>query len=179
MQPLSPDASRLAERPSAQHYLFTFGVLLAVWLLLVGTTRQDELVAGILAAGLVTAIAGPRLGIFTGIRLTVAAPFHLLAYLGYFLVALARANLDVARRVVSPSLPIRPGVVLVRTGLESRLGRLMLANSITLTPGTLTVDVQGDTLLIHWIDCPPGLDIEGTTKAIVGSFERHLSGFLK
>jgi len=179
MEPLSPDASPLRERPSAQHYLFTFAVLLAVWLLLVGTTRRDELVAGVVAALLVTAVAGPRLGIFTGIRLTLAAPFHLLAYLGSFAVALVRANLDVARRVVSPSLPIRPGVVAVRTGLKSRLGRLVLANSITLTPGTLTVDIQGDTLLIHWIDCPPGLDIEGATGAIVGSFERHLSGFLK
>jgi multicomponent Na+:H+ antiporter subunit E len=81
--------------------------------------------------------------------------------------------------VLAPSLPIRPGVVRVRTGLQSHLGRLILANSITLTPGTLSVDVLGDTILIHWIDCPPEVDIEQATQAIVGSFERHISGFLK
>ena len=59
------------------------------------------------------------------------------------------------------------------------LGRLILANSITLTPGTLSVDILGDTILIHWIDCPPGVDIEQATAAIVGSFEHHISGFLK
>ena len=48
------------------------------------------------------------------------------------------ANLDLARRVLTPSLPIRPAMVLVSTSLRSDLGRLVLANSITLTPGTLT-----------------------------------------
>jgi multicomponent Na+:H+ antiporter subunit E len=41
------------------------------------------------------------------------------------------------------------------------------------------VDVQGDTILVHWIDCPPGVDIDAATRAIVGSFDRHISGFLK
>jgi multicomponent Na+:H+ antiporter subunit E len=67
----------------------------------------------------------------------------------------------------------------VRTGLESSLGRLLLANSITLTPGTLTVNVRDDRILVHWIDCPPGSDIESATRAIAESFERHMSGFVK
>jgi multicomponent Na+:H+ antiporter subunit E len=70
-------------------------------------------------------------------------------------------------------------VVAVHTDLQSDLGRLILANSITLTPGTLSVDILGDIILIHWIDCPPGIDMEQATQAIVGSFERHISGFLK
>jgi multicomponent Na+:H+ antiporter subunit E len=179
MEPRSPDARPLQERPSAQHYLFVFGVLIAIWLLLVGTLHEQEVIAGVIAAFLVTLVAGPKLGIFTGIRFSLLAPVHLVLYLAYFLVALVRANLDVAWRVLSPSLPIRPGVVAVRTGLQSDLGRLILANSITLTPGTLSVDVQRDTILVHWIDCPPGVDVEQATCAIVGSFERHISGFLK
>ena len=55
----------------------------------------------------------------------------------------------------------------------------MLANSITLTPGTLTVDVEGDALLVHWIDCPPGTDIATATQTIASGFERHLRGFLQ
>ena len=50
-------------------------------------------------------------------------------------------------------------MVRITTSLRSDLGRLVLANSITLTPGTLSVDIDGETLLVHWIDCPPGTDI--------------------
>lgn len=179
MEPRSPDARALRDRPSLPQYLFIFAVLMAIWLLLVGTLHEQEVIAGVIAAFLVTLVAGPRLTIFTGVRFSLLAPVHLVRYLAYFLVALVRANLDVAWRVLSPSLPIRPGVVSVRTGLQSDLGRLILANSITLTPGTLSVDVQGDTILVHWIDCPPGVDVERATRTIVGSFERHISGFLK
>ena len=87
--------------------------------------------------------------------------------------------MDVARRVLSPSLPLRPALVEVRTELHSSLGRLILANSITLTPGTLSVDVREEYLLIHWIDAPPEIDIEGATRKITSRFERHLKGFLK
>jgi multicomponent Na+:H+ antiporter subunit E len=84
-----------------------------------------------------------------------------------------------ARCVLSPSLPIRPGVVEVKTELKSSLGRLILANSITLTPGTLTVDLQGDSILIHWVDIPPGSDIESATRHVTSKFEQHLAGFVK
>jgi len=154
-------------------------VLFLLWVLLAGTLRQDELIAGGVVAVLVTLIAGPRLAILGGVRLSPLAPVHLIRYLGVFFAALLRANLDVARRVLSPSLPIRPGVVEVQTRLRSSLGRMLLANSITLTPGTLTIDVLGDRLLVHWIDCSPGTDLAAATAAISESFERHIRGFLK
>jgi multicomponent Na+:H+ antiporter subunit E len=179
MEPRSPNARPVRERPSVQQYLFSFVVLLGVWLLLVGTLQEQEVIAGVVAAALATLVAGPKLFVFSGIRVSPAALLHFIQYLVYFAVALVRANLDVARRVLTPSLPIRPGVVAVRTELTSELGRLILANSITLTPGTLSVDVQGDRILVHWIDCPPGVDVEQATSAIVGSFERHIRGFLK
>lgn len=166
-------------RPSLAHYLFSFAVLFLLWILLAGTLRQDELVAGALAAVVVTLIAGPRLAILSGVRLSPLAPIHLVSYLATFFVALVRSNLDVARRVLSPSLPIRPGVVEVQTKLQSPLGRMLLANSITLTPGTLSIDIIGDRLLVHWIDCPPGTDLGRATRAISESFERHISGFLR
>jgi multicomponent Na+:H+ antiporter subunit E len=166
-------------RPSIAHYLFSFAVLLLLWVLLAGTLRQDELVAGGAAALLVTLIAGPRLAILSGVRLTPLAPVHLVLYLWTFFIALIRSNFDVAWRVLTPSLPIRPGVVEVETRLQSPLGRMLLANSITLTPGTLTIDIIGDRLLVHWIYCPPGTDLARATRAISESFERHISGFLR
>lgn len=165
--------------PGVAHYLFSVAVLMLLWVLLAGSLRPDELAAGAAAAVLVTLAAGPRLAVLGGVRLSLLAPVHLLLYLLVFFVALVRANLDVARRVLAPSLPIRPAVVEVETRLESALGRMLLANSITLTPGTLTVDVRDERLLVHWIDCSPGADLARATQAISESFERHIRGFLK
>jgi multicomponent Na+:H+ antiporter subunit E len=124
-----------------------------LWLLLTGSLRQDEVVAALVAGALVTAVSARRLSIMAGVRLEPKAGVSLAAYLGAFFPALVRANIDVARRVLSPSLPINPAVVEARTELESSLGKLLLANSITLTPGTLSVDVQGDRI-------PPGSEEE-------------------
>ncbi|HEC81781.1 MAG TPA: cation:proton antiporter [Thermoplasmatales archaeon] len=76
-----------------------------------------------------------------------------LAYIvGPFFIAMAKANLDVAYRVITGK--IRPGIVKISPGLKTDLGITLLANSITLTPGTLTVDINNETndLYIHWIN---------------------------
>jgi len=76
-----------------------------------------------------------------------------LVYLiGPFFISMARANLDVAYRVITGR--INPGIVKIDPKLKTDLGVTMLANSITLTPGTLSVDVDEDKnqLYIHWIN---------------------------
>jgi multicomponent Na+:H+ antiporter subunit E len=70
-------------------------------------------------------------------------------------------------------LPIRPGIVKVRTKLKTDMARTFLANSITLTPGTLTVDCVGDHLYIHWINIVSE-DPQEETEIIVRKFERLL-----
>ena len=162
-----------------QQFTFSFVFAFAFWLLLVGSLNRQELVAGLLVAGAVAALTLGRPPMFAGLRLHPLAPFYFTVYLGVLLLALIRANLDMARRVVSPSLPIRPAMVRINTSLRSDLGRLVLANSITLTPGTLTVDVEDDALLVHWIDNPPDADTAAATQAIAGHFERYLRGFLQ
>jgi multicomponent Na+:H+ antiporter subunit E len=160
-------------------YLLGFCSSLLTWVLLTGSLATDEVVLGMVVSLVVILAAGQRLALLSGLRLTPLAPLHLLRYLGYFFGQLALSNLDVARRVISPTLPIHPELVEVRTGLRSDLGRMLLANSITLTPGTLTVEAEGDRLLIHWIDSTPGSDLESATRAIAAGFEKHISGFLK
>ena len=75
-----------------------------------------------------------------------------LAYIGPFFIAMAKANLDVAYRVITGK--IRPGIVKISPNLKTDLGIAMLANSITLTPGTLSVDVdeKNNDLYVHWIN---------------------------
>jgi len=80
-------------------------------------------------------------------------PFHLLPrlflYAPWLVWEVVKANLDVAKRVLRPDLPIHPMLIKVKAGQKSDLGRVIYANSITLTPGTVSVDVDGETITVH------------------------------
>lgn len=98
-----------------------------------------------------------------------------LYYILLFMWLCLKANLDVAYRVLHPKLPINPGIVKVKTNLKSPIARVALANSITLTPGTLSIDITDDGYLyIHWIYVISD-DVEVATENIVSQFERILS----
>jgi len=90
-----------------------------------------------------------------------------------FLYELVLANLSVARIVLSPSLPIRPGIIAYETKLESDLAITSLANMITLTPGTLTLDVSEDRrfLYIHTLNIQDPAEV---AESIRYAFERIL-----
>ena len=162
-----------------QRYITGFAVTFLVWLALAGALDGQEALAGLFVAALIPLLAWRQLALFDALRPGLWLPWHLLRYLAVFLLTLVRANLDMARRVLSPRLPINPDTVEVRTALTSDLGRLLLANSITLTPGTLTVDVEADRLRVHWIDVSPGADIDSATRAIAERLERPLRSFLR
>ena len=96
-------------------------------------------------------------------------------YIPVFIWEYLKANLDGAYRVVHPDLPIRPGIVKVKTTLKSETGLTLLANSLTLKPGTMTVDIDQEHgfLYVHWMDVKSE-DIDQATELIVGKFERIL-----
>jgi len=105
--------------------------------------------------------------------ITLKKVAYTLAYIGYMLVAIAQSTMDVARRIVRKEIPLNPGIVKVKTHLQSKAGRMILANSITLTPGTLSVDVKDDYYYIHWIDITT-TDVEEASQNIVAGFEKYL-----
>lgn len=144
-----------------------------VWCLLSWPPTALQLAAGI-AASLVAAAVMGRMFIVRHHLLShpgriLTFIFH---YLPVFTWELIKANFDVAYRVLHPGLPINPGIVKMKTALRSDMGLTFLANSITLTPGTLTVDVDREQgiLYIHWISVR-GRDVESATSAIGGRFE--------
>ena len=104
--------------------------------------------------------------------------FWALLYVPVLFLHVVRANLDVAYRVLHPALPIRPGIVRAHTSLESPAGRVLLANSITLTPGTLSVDLVGDVLYIHRINVPEG-DADAATERSLAHFETFIRRILE
>lgn len=144
-----------------------------LWLTLTSPPQGDELLMGGLVALILALLPLPGTGIWGEIILFPKRILYALMYVPVFLWAVVKSNFDVALRVLAPTLPINPGLVRVKTKLKSRMGRLILASSITLTPGTITVDMEGDELVIHWIN-RTSTDMEKVTKEIVGGFEGWL-----
>jgi multicomponent Na+:H+ antiporter subunit E len=104
--------------------------------------------------------------------------FWFLIYLIVFIWECIKANIDVAYRVLHPAMPIRPGIVKVRTELKSDLARMLLANSITMTPGTISVDIIENDLYIHWIYVRSE-DPEVYTPMITGAFEKYIKRIIE
>ena len=150
-----------------------FLISFAVWLLLTGSLDVQNCVAGIIIAVLCTVFIGHMFFENTHKMFNPRRIIWFLYYIPVFFLHMVRANLDVAYRVIHMDVPIRPGIVKVKTTMKSDLGLTFLANSITLTPGTLTVDIIGSDLYIHWIYVKTD-DPEEQTALIVRRFENIL-----
>ena len=114
-----------------------------------------------------------KCNLYSEMKLTPKALFYTFYYILVFLVELVKSNIDVTRRVLSPGLQINPGIVKVETKLKSKVARLILADSITLTPGTFTIEINDKALYIHWIDVQEQ-GVSEATEAIVRKFEKIL-----
>ncbi|MCK5536524.1 MAG: Na+/H+ antiporter subunit E [Bacteroidales bacterium] len=151
-------------------YLLTSFVLFIIWLAMTSTLAIQEVVTGLIVSMIIAVFSYKH---FTEKGLSRFKPIkvvYMIQYLFVFLWELIKANLDVAVRVINPHLPINPGIVSIKTELKSSTAKMILANSITLTPGTLSVDLIDDTLYVHWLvitESDPAL----RTKAISGQFE--------
>lgn len=150
-----------------------FLILLGIWILLTWSVAWQEILVGVFVALIGELLIGDifpigAVKIFNPVRL-----FWMGIYGIVFLAYVIKANFDVAYRVLNIYLPIRPGIVKVKTRLKCDMARTFLANSITLTPGTLTVDLIDDNLYVHWINITSD-DPEKETEIIVSRFEKLL-----
>ena len=85
-------------------------------------------------------------------KLLIQRSGYFLLYLGNLLIEIVRANVSVCHFVLSDRDEIHPVMVSFHTTLKSSLARVILTNSITLTPGTITVSLQGDEVIVHCLD---------------------------
>jgi multicomponent Na+:H+ antiporter subunit E len=148
-------------------------VLFVVWMVANSTLAVEVAILGAVITLALAYVFTSSSDAWRRIRWTPAGFYHFLAYSGTFLVELVKANIAMMRVVYAPRIDIHPGVVKIRTRLESPIGRLALANTIALTPGSLVLDIQGETLYIHWLDVQT-TDIDKATEALAGPFETHL-----
>ena len=96
-----------------------------------------------------------------------------LRFIPVFIKALVQANIDVAKIVLSPKLPTNTGIVKLHTSLERDYDKLLLANAITLTPGTITLDLDGEDLYVHVLNLKT-LDRAVLQKEIIDDWEKYI-----
>ena len=169
-----------------------FVLAFVIWILLTwpfvdGKIDIQVVIAGLIASVIVAVMfhtrfrrgefAPAKAGVLPKEHLVFISPvriFWLLVYIPVFFYYVFKANLDVVYRALHPKMPIKPGIVKIKTTLKTEFGITALANSITLTPGTLTVDLTDDGILyIHWINVKSD-DIEKATRHIAQRFEWFL-----
>ena len=145
--------------------------MLLCWPVVDGKLDIQVTVAGLIASALVAVLFHEMLPREHHVFISPVRFFWLLVYLPVYSYYVIMANFDVVYRALHPKMPINPGIVKIKTNLKTDSAITALANSITLTPGTMTVDVTDDGFLyIHWINVKSE-DVEEATRIISQQFE--------
>lgn len=131
-------------------FLLIVAILLGFWFLMSPSFHLANVVVGVGCCLGITYFWSPDL-FREGqpMRFSPTQLFQLIVYMLHLVKNIVIANIHVAIIVLSPKLPISPGFILVKTKLQKDLSRTLYANSITLTPGTITVNLNKDRLLVH------------------------------
>ena len=159
-------------------YFTLFILSLIFWLLLTFEFTVPNIIVGAVAS-IICALFFGRVFITNVYKLLEPKRyFWFIIYLFIFIWECLKANIDVAYRVLHPAMPIRPGIVKVKTTLKSDMAKMLLANSITMTPGTISVDIIDDCLYIHWIYISSE-DPEVYTGIITGAFEKYIKRIIE
>ena len=143
-------------------------VLFCIWLLLSGQYNVFVISLGIISVLVVLYIIS-RMDLIDReghpIHLTLGA----ITYLPWLIKEIIKANIDVVKRILSPSLNITPTLLRVKVSQTSDLGQVIYANSITLTPGTISVDVANGEILVH------ALSFEGAETLTEGEMDHRVT----
>lgn len=136
-------------------------LLFLMWMILTANLEIANILIG-LGVSFVISVLYSKM--FVHERVEMINPYYFGVYLLILIKNLIISNIQIALRTLSPDMKLSPRVVEVKTTLKSDWKKLLLANSITLTPGTLTLDIKDDTLFIHVIEFRDGDDKEKITE---------------
>jgi multicomponent Na+:H+ antiporter subunit E len=142
-----------------KHLLSLFLVSIILWWLLSGDPSPLLLGLGVVSAALVVFIAH-RMDVIDHEGHPVHLSWRLLCYLPWLVRETVKANIAVARLILHPRMPISPQVMTVIAGQSDDLGRTIYANSITLTPGTVSMSIDGEHILVHAISDAAAADLQ-------------------
>ena len=141
--------------------LFWSVLLFFMWLILTGNLQMANIFVGV---GVSFAISLLYTKLFPKEKFETINPYWLAVYILVLIKQLIISNIKIAIRILSPDMKLSPAIVGVKTELKSDWKKLLLANSITLTPGTLTLDVKEDMLYLHVIEFREDSNKEDITK---------------
>jgi len=153
--------------------ILQFVVLFAFWLLLSGRYQAKYIIIGAISAALVTFLTNDlfyfalQRNELPGIkaRQVLLQIWRFILYLPWLLLQIILANVQVAYLVLHPRMPIEPGLLLFRTKMRKGIAQVTLANSITLTPGTITASLEEGNYIIHNLKPPLASSlVEGTMQ---------------
>ena len=142
-----------------QHAINLGLFLFALWVLLSGHYTPLMILFGVLSTLFVVFLA-TRADLIDRETQPVLIKLSVLFYWVWLGREIIKSNIDVTRRILSPGLPISPTVFTVRAGQKTELGRVTYANSITLVPGTVTMDVDGDVFTVHALTREAAADLK-------------------
>jgi len=146
-------------------HVIVFLLSLSAWMLLTWKLEPGSIMIGAVFSLISSTLFGEFLTATPHRMLEPMRYAWFIYYIPVFLWEMLIANFDVAYRVLSPSLPIDPGLVKIKIRLKSDVAKTLLGNSLSLTPGLTTVDIIGDNIYIHCID------INRHVKKTVDKFE--------
>lgn len=154
-------------------YLAVWALSFLVYVVFSGSVSGYDIVTGALVSVLVSALTTPLLQRHGSIR-GVKGLIKLIQFgVRYAFVDEVRAHADLVRRIYHPLLPMRPAFVKIPVKeAKTPLGVTLIANSITNTPGTVTVDVGEGWLLVHWLDARV-VEPEEAREAVSKVFESY------
>jgi multicomponent Na+:H+ antiporter subunit E len=133
-------------------HALVLGASLAVfWLLLSGYFHEPLLLTLGALSVLLTLWLSFRIDRHDGERVRLRIDPAIIRYWAWLLVEIVKANIDVAKLILAPKLALSPRMIRVKATQPTDMGVVIYANSITLTPGTVTVDIDGDELVVHAI----------------------------
>ena len=138
-----------SKRTKFQNFLGTWIILFGFWVILSGNFDRFHLSAGIICS-LVASYMFHGL-LFSNVRIgdIKVIAWRFILYIPWLIKQIVMANIHVASLVLNPSLPIDPKIIKFKTRLETDISNVTLANSITLTPGTITVDIRDGEFYVH------------------------------
>jgi len=144
------------------------------WFLLSGHTEALLISLGI-ASTIVIVYLSHRMNIIDHESHPVHLSFRLVKYCVYLGKEIILANIDVIKRILSPGKTISPCVITIPAEQKSDLGKVIYANSITLTPGTVTLELSGNKITVHALSKQGGEDLQtgNMSRAIPDDVENH------
>ena len=151
-------------------YVVAFAVLFAFWVVLSGHFSTFLLLAGAGSAA-AAVLLSRRMAVIDKEGYPVHLGLAMLWYWPWLLKEIVKSAWDVSRIIVHPRLPISPTWIQVRPSQRTVIGRVTYANSITLTPGTITIEAEGDEFLVH------ALTREGAEALAGGDMDRRVRRF--